>query len=1132
MPENFGDRTSSALLEGLSGFWQRFFKDTKDLAAFYEASTQYLGQVYLDLLASVLNLGLVDTPIFNTEVWKLFAITEQDLLYREGSTTINDRYIYDMPGTIVDVNVLQNSIFNPQVLYERNLHYDTKLDGYVQFYDNLFRKYVDNDVSYPERGVAWRTINVAVGNALVSCGDAFQQINTNYRELGVHIGDSVRFISNAQTVIGEKDTGKIIIGPNTVDLTWTNAEEPIFLADTCTPNDLIQVYDYAGIHTPTNDLFLGFYIIKSIGPGDACVRLSSKTTSLPTVTSTVALKFKIFRAVSIVNPIDYMIAQVDEKEGSLVVRVDTPLPYPVTGLTTFRVVRDIADNLEQHESVSMNNDSVSYPVSHQLANENIIPTTLRVMANKITGGLAVEGEDYSIDYEHGIFYQLKAWHAASLGFCAYAYKKTVITVAAGSVQVKDVSVMRQLSLWAPTVTVDRFTLWYNFGSLVNRFETSSEQYKKFLRGIFHLYISGPIFARIESALNLILQYPLVSTDGEQLLSYSTGIDHSGNTAIILDEENHLGVDISEYTFTDNDIGSTILLTTASNAVNRGSFKIIARVLSANVVVLASEYPLYIEAGMHWELSMYAVQILTTNIAEYQLPLIAPIKQTLLNALAAGNKPILSAFDALTDAFIVTDYIEDPTWWHNKEIPSFLWENSYGNRRFASAQLYENIFDAGDEACIDDPGLYFDAGDDGVIVPDVTQPVYRHKVAFTLFDMYLKYHMFMVNIHPQVIIDSTLRDDLDELVLIVKPSYTYPYVEPSREFKDIMQLVDDCNIASVGFEFGVDADAYSDTVHVSNNQLIFDDPKFPWRIDDYFLINPYPALMHILIALTQVPGSKIKLWGVLDSDDMRMLSVEISYRYDSPSVWATGVEPVTVGNPKRLLVEGVDYSIDWLVEIATGVKNPTYGELTVLTQWNLPKPEWLSPPYTLMYARVWVVQMRNELDYYRYFVPYGISTWPAIGTTYSFLLAGLLLSGAPVEIRYPDNTNGVAIPAGLVTAASTGEYLVENVDYTIGRQREISPGVPDPQYGKLVVLTAWTPPVVPSPGYGGIFCLKYYCRDAVRSPGSTDIIFDGLNPYYVRDKALYPASLTYVAELASRRTEMLEYPIQIRVVEES
>jgi len=100
MPLDIGDKHST-LFRGLSGFWQKFFKDAPDIEAYYQAAEIYLGQAYLDLLGAILNIGVVDTPIFNKEYWKLFVIKENEVNFKQGITLADDRYIYDMPGDIV-----------------------------------------------------------------------------------------------------------------------------------------------------------------------------------------------------------------------------------------------------------------------------------------------------------------------------------------------------------------------------------------------------------------------------------------------------------------------------------------------------------------------------------------------------------------------------------------------------------------------------------------------------------------------------------------------------------------------------------------------------------------------------------------------------------------------------------------------------------------------------------------------------------------------------------------------------------------------------------------------------------------------------------------------------------------------
>jgi hypothetical protein len=117
-----GDK-SSVLFQSLSGFWQRFFRDTEDLEAFYQASETYLGQVYLDLMSSVLGTGLTDAPLFNKEQWKLFLIDETQIQFRQGVTSADDRYVYDPPGPVVNLTTLQNTIFDPQVVYDRDVDF-------------------------------------------------------------------------------------------------------------------------------------------------------------------------------------------------------------------------------------------------------------------------------------------------------------------------------------------------------------------------------------------------------------------------------------------------------------------------------------------------------------------------------------------------------------------------------------------------------------------------------------------------------------------------------------------------------------------------------------------------------------------------------------------------------------------------------------------------------------------------------------------------------------------------------------------------------------------------------------------------------------------------------------------------
>ena len=63
----------------------------------------------------------------------------------------------------------------------------------------------------------------------------------------------------------------------------------------------------------------------------------------------------------------------------------------------------------------------------------------------------------------------------------------------------------------------------------------------------------------------------------------------------------------------------------------------------------------------------------------------------------------------------------------------------------------------------------------------TQPlVKRHKAAFVILNNFLKYHMFSVEFDASLlsVLPSNLIADLQELVFVAKPSYTYLVLTPA------------------------------------------------------------------------------------------------------------------------------------------------------------------------------------------------------------------------------------------------------------------------------------------------------------------------------------------------------------------
>ena len=206
-PYDIGDYSSS-IFRGLSGFWQRFFRDTKDLQAFYRASEQYLGQVYLDFLSNVLSTNVQNCPVFNKEYWKLFAFDETEVTFSEGGNSTDDRYLYDLPGSIAHVEVLQNAIFDPDVTYEKDTDFDLiDDDGFARFLRDPFRESTDPDTGeyVPKSGVAWRWTEIQVGNQLQDASFTGSWLDTT----DVKRGDMLRILAYHGTTVQEGVLGSL-----------------------------------------------------------------------------------------------------------------------------------------------------------------------------------------------------------------------------------------------------------------------------------------------------------------------------------------------------------------------------------------------------------------------------------------------------------------------------------------------------------------------------------------------------------------------------------------------------------------------------------------------------------------------------------------------------------------------------------------------------------------------------------------------------------------------------------------------------------------------------------------------------------------------------------------------------------
>lgn len=424
--------------------------------------------------------------------------------------------------------------------------------------------------------------------------------------------------------------------------------------------------------------------------------------------------------------IDYRIVLV--RDNALYLADGSVLAATAVAGLTYTILRVPTDSVVLLEKL------VFVGTTATLAHSRIVKGSIRLYGTVLATGTDVQEDvDYRVDYERGKIIRLTAWIPAvnniNYQWLVGVFPATNGPPPYGTDGVLDstrIATVTQVALWAPDIRVDRRLLSNNFGTLIGKEADSSEAYRSFLAGIFQLYVLGPVFNRVESALNVVLGLPVVKTDGEILLGYSTA-----------------------------DPNVNLVSVTRADGIE----------------------------------------------ASYAFPKITPIRADVADPANAGILTF-NAFEVLTTAVLVTDYIQDPAWWHYIVIPKELYQASGGAvvpdalKRTISPLYVANVINPEDGAVIGDPGVIIGADDEGNVVP-LGQPVYRHRTSFVLMDRFLKFHIFYVRFDPSVFVDTGTnvafaRDptELRRLVLSAKPSHTYVYGQPTTAFLDSIFVAED------------------------------------------------------------------------------------------------------------------------------------------------------------------------------------------------------------------------------------------------------------------------------------------------------------------------------------------------------
>lgn len=503
-----------------------------------------------------------------------------------------------------------------------------------------------------------------------------------------------------------------------------------------------------------------------------------------------------------------------------------------------------------------------------LAHTRLDQGSVRVFAKRLSDGAdVVENVDYSVDYEKGLVYQLTSWVPASSNTVNYTWQQEVYPATGGSpprfsttgaVQANPTARVWQIALWAPDALVDRMGLANNFGSMIGFIEPSSENYRAFLRGIFQLYILGPVLERIESAINVLLGLPVIKSDGETLIS--------------VDSSNPL----------------LIRVTTQPAAT---PFK----------------------------------------QATYDFPPSTPMRTDLVPGMT------LDAFEPLTTAAVVSDYISDPEWWYYLLIPTQMFDATGTHqiptplRRFVNPDFVSHVIGAEDDPRIGDPGLVIGADDEGN-VPD-SGVILRHRMAFVLMDRYLKFHTFIVKFDSRIFADPNVAryirsfDDVQKLIQGAKPAHTFAFLQP------LTVLLDQITVAESGYfqppdQPGQDPDGPE--LFPSQGDV---DPSFPWVELGLFVFPRVGGPAEHVFFVDDSPTIGSEDWEIGDYFHYEVNTDVITFVGigDTHTLSHAPASPrrrrlvrvyvaATVGGKK--VVEDVDYSVDYAL-----------GQVTPLTTWD-------------------------------------------------------------------------------------------------------------------------------------------------------------------------------------------------------
>jgi hypothetical protein len=495
-----------SLFVTLSSFWRQLFKDEGHLEGIYKATEILLGQVYLEMLENARATALETTPVYGKDYWReiLLVEAEQDIEV----TPVGTQWAFPLDEDIVDFRFLQNRVTTPTRIFEAGRDFE------VQIIDDLpqvvFTRESPLDVDEVAVAFISRDIETVLtgSDAAVSYGTPNEHLPTT--EPDRTTAKNARYLlRRTLTITGvryETRDAAFVDGRNT----WLQLPGGTFTAASAVGKTL------RGFHTSGGSIVAEDRTVTAVSSEDVLVinaafdplfagqvQLIDPETFQP---EHVGFSLVVTDHTNAANSGTYVIESVTSGTEAV---LTTAFPFDdttarlYTGVTRAALVLTILSAQTRLTDVDVGRAAY---VSDGSGNEGFF--VIDALANPNASGFY---QDVTVLDPDGV---ISSFDTTGLSVSVRVQDPSASRVIW---EMQSPQITRRAQLYAPDIDVDRRYLSERYGVLIGREEPSSDAYKQFLRGVFQYFWVGPTHFALESALNTMVGFPVIESEGEILL---------------------------------------------------------------------------------------------------------------------------------------------------------------------------------------------------------------------------------------------------------------------------------------------------------------------------------------------------------------------------------------------------------------------------------------------------------------------------------------------------------------------------------------------------------------------------------------------------------------------------------------